>query len=225
MAEDDLTSAENAWLIVLMAEAREISNPELTKLYHVTLTGERRRKLNRLGFVVSEKRGSPYFHYLDEKGWVRVQESLDFDSASEARIFSAAAAAVHRNLRDRVLARTDYTSFGEMFARNHEDADPIPGAGDVVPEPVPAPDLEQRIRTGYASLVTAPGAWVILTRLRPLFPDVSKADFDEALRKLSREPDVNIAPESNQKILTAEDRAAAVRIGRQDKHLLAIGVR
>jgi hypothetical protein len=41
---------------------------------------------------------------------------------------------------------------------------------------------------------------------------------------LEREPDVNIVPESNQKALTDAERTAAVRIGGQDKHFLAIGV-
>lgn len=225
MADDDLTPSENALLIVLMAEARAISNPELAERYHVRLIGKRRRKLNRLGFVASERRGSPYFHYLDDKGWVRAQEALDFDSPREARALGAALAALHGNLRDRVLARTNFTSFTEMFARNggEEQAPPVEQPGPQGPEATS--DLKERIRTGYTSLASAPGAWVILTRLRRLFPDVPKADFDQALRELSRASDVNIAPESNQKILTAEDRAAAVRIGRQNKHLLAIGVR
>jgi len=34
---------------------------------------------------------------------------------------------------------------------------------------------------------------------------------------------VQIVPESNQKVLTKEDRAAAVRIGNQAKHLIRIG--
>jgi hypothetical protein len=35
--------------------------------------------------------------------------------------------------------------------------------------------------------------------------------------------DVNLVPESNQKILSDLDRRSAVRIGGQDKHLLSIG--
>jgi hypothetical protein len=37
-----------------------------------------------------------------------------------------------------------------------------------------------------------------------------------------RSPGVSLIPEENQKTLTAEDRAAAVEIGDQDKHLIAI---
>jgi hypothetical protein len=80
------------------------------------------------------------------------------------------------------------------------------------------------VRNAYAALAAEPGAWVALARLRPFFGDVPRADLDEALRRLNRAADVNIVPESNQKILTAVDIAAAIEIGGQDKHLLAIGV-
>ena len=37
-----------------------------------------------------------------------------------------------------------------------------------------------------------------------------------------RIPGVSLIPEENQKVLTPDDRAAAVEIGDQDKHLIAI---
>jgi hypothetical protein len=43
------------------------------------------------------------------------------------------------------------------------------------------------------------------------------------LIQLSRAPDVDIVPESNQKVLTPDERAAAVSIGNQDMHLISIG--
>jgi len=85
--------------------------------------------------------------------------------------------------------------------------------------------LDERIRAAYADLATQPGAWVSLSRLRPLFDEVSKADLDTALRRLLDAPDVNLEPEPNQKTLTVKDRRAAVRIGGEDRHLLAIGMR
>ncbi len=46
--------------------------------------------------------------------------------------------------------------------------------------------------------------------------------MDTVLRRMDRSPRVNLIPEENQKTLTSEDRAAAVKIGGQDNHLLAI---
>ena len=61
-----------------------------------------------------------------------------------------------------------------------------------------------------------------LSRLRPALSDISRADLDEALARLRRAPDVSLIPEENQKTLTDEDRAAAVDVGNQQNHLLAI---
>lgn len=83
---------------------------------------------------------------------------------------------------------------------------------------------EDRIRTAYRLLATIPGAWVILSRLRDQVGGYREY-VDAALRQLSRAQDVNIVPESNQKTLTDYDRECAIRIGRQDRHLIAIGIR
>ncbi|MFI5911041.1 hypothetical protein [Dactylosporangium sp. NPDC051541] len=91
--------------------------------------------------------------------------------------------------------------------------------------PVVPQDLERRIRSAYIELAAEPGAWVSLTRLRPLFGDVSKGDLDVALERLYDAPNVQLEPEANQKTLTPEDRRAAVRIGGEPRHLLAIGMR
>ena len=211
MTDDVLTPSESALLIVLMAEAREISNTELQERYNVDLTGASRRKLNGLRYVASRKVGRAFVHQLDDSGWVRVHEELNFDSP-RARALGAALFALHGNLRDRVLPRLD-RSFGEMFSR----------ADDVTVQDEKG-DLEERIREAYASLAREPGGWVNLARLRPLFGDVDRVELDEALRQLNRARDVNIVPESNQKTLTDIEIGAAVRIGGQDKHLLAIGV-
>jgi hypothetical protein len=213
--EDDLTPSESAILIVLMAEAREILNTELKERYRIDVYKNYRDKLNRLRLVASRKSGNTWAHQLDDRGWVHVQSDLNFDSP-RARALGGALVALQVNLRERVLARGDYRSFSELFS--HAD----------IRVPSPAPDAEAilrvRIRNAYAALASEPGAWVSMTRLRPFFGDVPVSEFDEALRKLHREPDVNIAPESNQKMLTAADVEAALHVGGQDKHLLAIGV-
>ncbi|SCE73077.1 hypothetical protein GA0070216_101625 [Micromonospora matsumotoense] len=215
MPGDDLTPSEAAILFVLMAEAREVPNAELRKRYGVDVRKSYRDKLNRLGFVDSRREGNTFLHQLADKGWVRVQEDLNFQS-SQGRILGGALTALQVNLRDRVMGRSDYRTFGEMFALTDVRAGTA--------QPGQQRTLDLRIRQAYAALAAEPGAWVSLTRLRPFFGDVDTADLDEALRELEREPDVDIVPESNQKVLTPADVAAALRLGGQDKHLLAIGV-
>jgi hypothetical protein len=68
------------------------------------------------------------------------------------------------------------------------------------------------------------GAWISISEIRRKLSDATPTDLDTALRDLERAPDVNIVPQSNQKALTEDDRRAAVTIGGQRKHFLAIGV-
>jgi hypothetical protein len=215
MAGDELTPAENAILIVLMAEAREVLNTELRTVYGLDVRKPSRDKLGRLHLMSSKKSGPTYALQLDDKGWVHVQEELNFRS-NGATAQAAAVTAVLAGLRDRGLDRSGCKSFAELFALSD------------VRGPASALDQEQILRTritnAYDALTDEPGGWVSLTRLRPFFGDVSRAAMDDALRKVSREPGVTVAPQSNQKMLTDADHAAALHIGGQDKHVLSIGM-
>lgn len=218
---DNLTPSESALLIVLMAEAREISNNELNERYQIRSTGKSREKLNDAGYVKSWKVGRQYVHVLDDKGWKRVHQELDFDSP-KARTLGAALRALHDNLRERVLKGDAYQTFGEMFSR----ATAVPEVEVKVATAAPDDDdLDGRIRKVYESLVPRPGAWLRHTIVRQQLGDVPSEALDEAFRLLSQAEDVEMMPESNQKILTDEDRRSAVRVGGQDTHLIAIGTR
>ncbi|MER5456852.1 hypothetical protein ABT008_18880 [Micromonospora sp. NPDC002389] len=224
MAGDDLTASESAILVVLMAEAREVLNTELRQRYGLDVRKPQRDKLTRLHYVASRKSGSTYALQLDDKGWVRVQTELDF-TLRGASALGAALTALHGNLRDRVLARSGCATLTELFALSDVRA-PAPTAAY---EPIgsasePAGPLRARVVSAYRALAAEPGAWVSLRRLRPFFADVQRDDLDDALRRLIREEGVTLVPESNQKTLTEADIAAALRVGGQDNHLLAIGV-
>jgi hypothetical protein len=190
-----------------MTEAREISNPQLQERFQLTLTGKSREKLNQLGYVKSVQVGRSFVHVLDDKGWDRVHQELNFDSP-RARALGAALSSLHNSLRGRVLEGGAYARFGEMFARTAE-----------------TPDFEAAIRDAYHSLASHPGAWVKHTAVRRKVSDVPGEALDEAFRSLSQADDVEMMPESNQKTLSEEDRRNAVRVGGQDTHLMAIAAR
>ncbi|HWS38680.1 MAG TPA: hypothetical protein VN408_38830 [Actinoplanes sp.] len=208
---DNLTPQESALLIILMCEAREVPNPELQKRFGFTLTGPSRTKLNSLGYVHTVKKGQAFVHVLDEKGWVRVHEDLNFNGGGKA--IGAALTILHGRLRERVLVRDPYRSFGEMFTLATEPAGPVPD---------PVDDLEGRIRAAYRSLAPQPGDWVRHTEVRDALADVPGEALDAAFRLLSQAEDVEMMPESNQKTLSSEDRRHAVRVGGQDTHLIAV---
>jgi hypothetical protein len=213
---DRLTASESAILIILMAYAREVSSPELKERFQIEIRKDNRDKLNSLGYVASRKPGRFYVHELTDKGWARLHDDLNFENP-RARIMGAALAIFQTSLRDR-LPRFGIETFGELFSQTAvvpaQRAEPAADTGD----------LGERIRGVYASLAGGAGAWVSLASLRQHFTDVPRAELDEALKRLSREDGVHLAPEDNQKTLTAAEIDAAVRSGGQDKHLLAIGV-
>ncbi|MBO0868906.1 MAG: hypothetical protein J2P15_10100, partial [Micromonosporaceae bacterium] len=84
-------------------------------------------------------------------------------------------------------------------------------------------DMETRIRKAYATIARRPGARVSLAQLREVLGAADRAEVDNALRQLSRSRDVDIFPDANQKVMTAEERAAALSIGNRDVHIISIG--
>lgn len=84
----------------------------------------------------------------------------------------------------------------------------------------PAAPLEDEIRRAHRTLTSGQPGWVSLARLRPMLTGTTRDEVDAELRRMEQLPDVAIAPEENQKALTPADRAAAIRLGGKDKHLL-----
>jgi hypothetical protein len=217
---NDLTPSERALLVLLMAEAGDISNVELNERFGFTLTGKSKDKLNRLKYVETWKQGRAFVHRLGEDGWAYCRRELDFANPRDRRLSAALTVLFAGVQRD---AERTNRSLAEFFAPDL--VEPVPEESPVAEEsPTDAPELATRIRLAYQTLAARAGAWVSLSDLRSQLDGTSRADVDAALRQLEREPDVNIVPESNQKALTDAERTAAVRIGGQDKHFLAIGV-
>ncbi|MEV7229946.1 MULTISPECIES: hypothetical protein [Polymorphospora] len=224
MTDEKLSLPEKAVMITLMAEAREVSNPELKQRYGLTLDGRSRTRLNDLRYVSSRRHGRAFAHLLEERGWAWCVGHLGADLPPRSGSAAGALYAVLANL-PRHLDRAGL-SLADVFHRAEDVPAPAPAGSVPVPRTAPAAgDTEARIRAAYADLADAPGAWVSLARIRAGVDDLPRADVDRTLGRMYRLPDVHIVPESNQKSLSTADRAAAVIIGDQDKHLLAIGTR
>lgn len=212
-----LSVPELAALVVLMAEARELTNPEMTELAGISLTGPTRLRLMEKGLVDSRKVGRPYAHQLTDKGW-RVCRELTTGTrparpGTAGNALLVLLANLHRGLETRRI------SHAEFFA--HPAGDPGPGdPGD--PGPGPGADVDARIRAAYRDLAASDGAWVGLADLRDALPDVDRDTLDAALRRLDRAPDAHVIPSANLKALTARDRAAAVTLGGEASHVLSV---
>lgn len=200
----ELTGTERAVLLVLMARARPVPNPELAAL-GPALDKPGREKLNRMGLIDSERVGNRYVHELTDRGWRMCRELLD--APPPARATGSAKA-----------LQTILAGLGRYLQTAHLSLADVFGPGDTAAD---APSVEDRIRAVYTELAPRPGGWVPLRRLRAEL-DAPRDAVDAALAALHRTPGVSVIPEENQKQLTDEDRAAAVLIGDRPKHLIAI---
>lgn len=201
---DELGVPARAALLALMTFAEEtVANPDINARYGFDIEKEARETLEAGGFIMAERDsgrpGRPFVHTLLDKGWHRCEEEL------------GAPVPVGAHKAYRVLYGV-LGLIGRHLAMSHRRLSDF----------VSAVDPESRIRTAYRELVDSPSGWVSLRRLRDHLDDLSRRDIDAALRRLVQNRGVSLAPESNQKILTELDRAAAIRIGDEDKHLLSI---
>ncbi len=206
VAADELTGTEQAVLLVLMAESRPVANPELERL-GPKLDKPARDRLNRLGLIETTP-GRPLVHELTDAGWALCREVIGADVPARA---SGQGKALYTLLK----------ALGRYFGRaDLSPSDVFLPAGDLPPSG--GPDMQVRIRRAYADLTPKPGGWVGLLGLRGALSDVARGDLDAALVTLHRAADVSLIPEENQKTLTDAEHAAAVRVGNQDRHLIAI---
>lgn len=108
----------------------------------------------------------------------------------------------------------------ERIAR--EKRDPRPAGKAPAADSGGAPDAA--IRDVYAQLAPEPGRWVGLTDLRRELSarGMSRQQVDKALEEMASTPGVHVSSEPNTKALTDADRAAAVRFGGTDRHMLMI---
>ena len=202
VAPDELTGTEQAVLLVLMAQARPVRNPDLATLGPELKKGARDRLLEKKLIEVTMEKRTMVLDLTDD-GW-----------ATCARLIGAG---VPDGVKPQ--GRTLYTVLGALrryFDReNLVPADVFVALDDIV-------DVETQVRAAYVALAARAGGWVDLVRLRSELPDVSRRELDDALTTMQRKPDVSLIPEENQKTLTDDDHAAAIDIGNRARHLIAI---
>lgn len=191
---------ETAALIVLMLENREITNPELTKDYGIDLRKAGRDRLNKAGLLKSQTDKAPYVHQITEAGIAWCGERLveippPTRSGPLVRAMFDVLRLLVRHLRQQGVRLVDVLHPG---------------------------DLESLIRAAYRELSVKPQDWVRLAELRPRLNGAGKDEVDQVLLAMTRTGFVHLAPDSDRSAVTDADRIAAVRIGKEDKHLVAI---
>ncbi|WP_405105562.1 hypothetical protein OG559_18990 [Micromonospora sp. NBC_01405] len=225
-----LTPNQIQALVVLMVEARKLTNAELRDLAGFALTGKDNKKLVELGLVETDRSRRMLSHELTDEGW-RVMRQLHTGAppragGSASRSLFTLLGNLHRGL-DRL--RISHADFFKQTAADPAGPPPAaedaPATAEVAPPAAPTAggDVAELVRAAYRELAATPGAWVGLADLRDHLDNTDRAAVDAALRALVRQDGVRIIPVANSKSLTARDRAAAVRIGDEDNHALSIG--
>jgi hypothetical protein len=209
MANKSLTVPEKSALLVLMLMGKEVSNSDIKDAYQFGIDRPVREALMQRGLIDTRTETRPrrrYLYTLTEAGWQHGRRELTEPLPDRA---DKSFRVLHGILRalDAHLTHTDQDLKSFFHPQNSDRS---------------AADVTEWIESAYDSLVGRPGGWVSLTRLRTALARIPRDEIDEALRQLSRKPQVYLIPEANQKILTAEDRAAAVDLGGEAKHLLSI---
>ena len=196
---DKYGAHERAALLALMLQNRAVPNPELTKM-GIELRPAGRAKLNKAGLLKTWTESRPYVHEITAEGIAWIEQDLE---AAEPPVRSGPYVVV---------------SFQVLRAL----AQHIRRGGGHIADILHPADLETLIRTAYVDLSVKPQDWVRLAKLRPKLNGAGKDEVDHVLLRMVKEGVAHLAPDSNRKVLTDADHAAAIRVGSEDKHLMAI---
>lgn len=211
-----LSGEERKALFALLSPSLQVSYAEVKTTLGITIAEDIRQSLADKGLVVIVE--NPLRFELTEKGWSVAEAELSRPAeADDPPLLKL----LHHHFR-LILAglRTRGLGLADMYAESYVDMSTKQAAA---PRKVAAETVGARIIDAYDELVYEPGGWVSLTRLRDHMSDVDHEELDEVLSALFRDGRIKLIAEVNQKTLTHEDRAAALHIVGDEKHLYAVG--
>ena len=103
-----LTARERAIMIVLMAEARELSTAELQTNFGLAFDRASRQKLNYLQLVGSRREGRHFVHTLTDLGWQSCRAEFEPEGPPLTGLTGGAMAALLRGV-GRFMERSGYS--------------------------------------------------------------------------------------------------------------------
>ncbi|MQM28862.1 hypothetical protein [Glycomyces albidus] len=212
--QHELTQRERFILLALMVHEppTDVTNTALKASFGLDVGAGERENLAAAGYLTflrARSSGQPYLYELTAAGRERAVEELagsaDPKSAINLRVVYALFNAVHRFLQ-----------------RNHVPAEAVFNAdrhdiGGDLDSPV-----GDAVAKEYGNLAEGPGAWVPLRALRDALPNIDRGELDDTLKLLLRRRVIRLTSEANRRTLSEADKAAALNIGGDDKHWMAI---
>ncbi|QSB06030.1 hypothetical protein [Natronoglycomyces albus] len=219
--QTQLSRADFYALLALMLVRDEISNTDFEKQFGFTIVGKQRVRLEKSGYIASRKVGRTFHCELTDEGWHRVEQEMSSPAPKgtprQQRIDYALRNAFAAHMRAMNVHLADIATAAHTESAPPSDPTPAPE-----PEATTGHANDTALFTAYESLAEAPGSWVQLHQLRSKLAG-ERSTVDDLLRQLFRARRIDLIPEVNQKTLTPQDRAAAIVVGGEDKHLIAIG--
>lgn len=197
---------ERAVMIALAAMGGECSNVVLAKSYRLDLIRKFRDRLNKDGLIESRRENRSFTHTLTEKGWKQVESEMGAEVPPRS---GSAAGALYALLAGLKPAAERAGGLKALLA-SEVGTPPVEG------------DLKAQIRSAYRALAKRSQDWVMLRDLRPRIGGAAKSEVDTALKQMNRMREIVLTLKEDQSALTPEDRAAAVRIGVDDMHMLSM---
>lgn len=197
--EQEYGSSARAALMALMLANREVPNPELASQYKIKLSRADRERLNNNKLLDTSMDTKPYVHRITDKGIAWCMTDLVKSDPPP---------------RSGPLVRASFELLRRLIRYDQQRG--------TLAEAIRSGGLESLIREVYLDLSAGPQDWIRLARIRPMLNGADKSEVDEVLLKMMKTGTVHLAPDSNRKVLTDADREAAIRVGGEDQHLIAI---
>ncbi|MEU6250322.1 hypothetical protein [Glycomyces sp. NPDC047010] len=190
--------------------------------------GNMRDPLVKKGLITVDKGVRPYQYELTDAGWRAAREALSEPgqtglSNRTARILWAVIRdiAVHMGKTGIELADIYADEAAEVEAVEVETDETVDtDEADAEPQ-----SLGERIVASYRELSGEQASWIPLAALRKHLDGEEHSEVDKSLQELLIARKIQLIPEANQKTLTDADRAAAVWVGGEYRHLIGIEVR
>lgn len=199
---------EQAALIVLTLHG-ELPNPDLNNEWGIKLSPAGRARLNKAGLIETRTENRRLVHKITDAGIAWCEQELPVVEAPPRT--GPKTRGCFEALR-RMATYLQQQGIGLLDVLHQVDED----------TPVAEETLESLIHKVYDQLKTKPQDWVRLAHLRPKLNGAGKDEVDDTLLSMTRTGLVHLAPDSDRRALTDDDHQAAIRIGKEDKHLVAI---
>lgn len=164
------------------------------------------RGLTERELIVIDRGVRPFVYELTDAGWLAARQLLSAPAPAKVSPRTA-----------RIL----WAVIGDFAAHMDRTGTEL---ADIYPARIQHSTAE-RIVEVYHKLVESPADWLPLATLREHLEDQDREAVDKALTEMYTDRAIQLIAEANQKTLTSADREAAIWLGGEYRHLVAIEVR